>query len=334
MGVLFSSVLSQLSAQDVTRLRFASMLAVLVVALTAGFLAANRFGLSELWAKKIMTAVMLFFNWPIALLVIWQLQLRLELIWLPVVGVVLMLVMVGISTAIFSFFKLDRATRLTLILAGGLSNLGYTGGAFVCYAIFGFEGLAHANLFLVFWIPVVYLMFFPILKYHEYHARGAGARFSLMTILDPRCLSLPAVIAAIILNQAGLKVPLLVSRLYVVDVLVYVASALAFFSIGLRVKPARLRNYTRLYFPVLAIKFVLTPIVAFLMLRLIELRTHNLTALTEKVIMVLSVSPSAVLMVTMSNVFDLDGRLASALWVVTMAVFALVLVPLLFFLFA
>jgi hypothetical protein len=39
-------------------------------------------------------------------------------------------------------------------------------------------------------------------------------------------------------------------------------------------------------------------------------------------------------MVTMSNVFDLDGPLASALWVVTMAIFVAIVVPVLFFLFA
>jgi hypothetical protein len=39
-------------------------------------------------------------------------------------------------------------------------------------------------------------------------------------------------------------------------------------------------------------------------------------------------------MVTMSNVFDLDGPLASALWVVTTAVFAIVVVPVLFFVYA
>jgi hypothetical protein len=37
------NILATFSAQDVARLRFASMLAVLVVGLTSGYLAANRF---------------------------------------------------------------------------------------------------------------------------------------------------------------------------------------------------------------------------------------------------------------------------------------------------
>ena len=147
-------------------------------------------------------------------------------------------------------------------------------------------------------------------------------------------MACPAVILAVVLNLTQVRVPSLVPKLYIVDILVYVASSLSFFSIGLRVKLQHLVNYTRLYFPLLAIKFVLTPIVALLLIGLLKLTGHNLTALVQNVIIVLSVAPSAVLMVTMSNVFDLDGPLASALWVVTTAVFAFVVVPVLFFIFA
>jgi predicted permease len=89
-----------------------------------------------------------------------------------------------------------------------------------------------------------------------------------------------------------------------------------------------------LYFPVAAVKFILTPAVALSIIALLMLTGQNLDSLVRKVIIVLSVTPSAVLMVTMSNVFDLDGPLASALWVVMMAAFVVIVVPVLFFLFA
>jgi predicted permease len=74
--------------------------------------------------------------------------------------------------------------------------------------------------------------------------------------------------------------------------------------------------------------------VALLIIALLTLAGQNLNDMVQKVIIVLSATPSAVLMVTMSNVFDLDGPLASALWVVTMAIFVTIVVPVLFFLFA
>jgi len=81
------------------------------------------------------------------------------------------------------------------------------------------------------------------------------------------------------------------------------------------------------------IKFILTPAVALLIIWLLALTGQNLTGPVQKVIIVLAATPSAVLMVTMSNVFDLDGPLASALWIVTMATFAIIVVPVLFFVF-
>jgi predicted permease len=67
-----------------------------------------------------------------------------------------------------------------------------------------------------------------------------------------------------------------------------------------------------------------------LIIYLVKLTGQNPSGSIQNVIIVLSAAPSAVLMVTMSNVFDLDGPLASALWVVTTAVFVVVVVPVLF----
>jgi len=331
MHSVVSNVLADLSAQDTARLRLASMFAVLVVGLISGYLASNRFGLSEHLAKEIMTVVLVSFNWLIALFVIWQMQLTRELIWLPIVGVVLMLIITALSTGLFHLLKLDRRSRLTLILAGGLSNLGYTGGAFVCYALFGATGLALANIYPVFWLPVVYFLFFPLLKIHELRTNGCDSKFKLSQVLDFRFLTLPAVIAAIVLNLTGVKSPGFIAKFHIIDIFVYIACSLSFFAIGLRVNLSRLKNYINLYFPLAAVKFILTPAVALLIIWLLALTGRSLTSSVQNVIIVLSVTPSAVLMVTMSNVFDLDGTLASALWVATMAAFAAIVVPVLFF---
>ena len=334
MPFVVSDCLAYLSAQNIATVRLASMFAVLVAGLTSGYLASNRFGLPEYWAKKIMTAVLVFLNWPIVLLVIWPMRLSTKFIWLPIVGVVLMLAATAISTLVFSMMNLDRRSRLTLIMAGGLSNLGYTGGAFVCYALFGTAGLAVANIYLLLWTPAVYLSFFPMLKIREIRTQARSDGFSFTRILDVRMLAIPAAIVAIILNSTGVRDPAFITKFYIVDILVYVASSLSFFAIGLRVNLSRLKNYMNLYFLLGAVKFILTPAVALVIIALLAVTRQNLTDLTKNVIIVLSAAPSAVVMVMMSNVFDLDGPLASAVWVVTTAVFIAVVVPVLFFIFA
>ncbi|MDD5063299.1 MAG: AEC family transporter [Phycisphaerae bacterium] len=334
MYSLLFDCLAGLSAAHVARIRLIGMLAVLVIGLTSGYLASSRFGLSEHLAKKIMTIVMICFNWLIALLVIWSMNLSRQLIWLPIVGVVLMLVITVLSAVIFHILEHDRKKRLTLILAGAISNTGYTGGAFVCYALFGMMGLALANIYLLLCLPVFYLVYLPFLKFRELRSKDRNAKLNLDFLMDLRMLVAPAIIIAIILNLTKVKQPAFITKFYLIDILVYTASSMSFFAIGLRIKFSRLKNYINLYFPIAAVKFILTPAVALLIIAALKLTGQNLDSLFQKVIIVSSATPSAVLMVTMSNVFDLDGPLASAIWVVTMAVFVAIVVPVLFLLFA
>jgi len=310
------------------------MFAVLIGGLVSGYLACNNLGLSEHWAKKIMTFVLISLNWVISLFVIWRMELRGYLIWLPITGVTLMLTVTAFSAVFFSFFKLESKSRLTLILAGGTSNVGYTGAAFVCYALFGATGLAMANIYLLFTLPTLYLVYLPLLKVYELRSSDENTKFKLGHLLDLRCLVIPAIITALICNFMKLPPPGFVSKFYIVDIFVYVASSLSFFAIGMQVNLSRLKNNVSLYFPVAAIKFILTPVLALSIIWVLSLSGQNLTGMIQKVIIVLSAAPGAVIMVTMSNVFDLDGPLASALWVVTMVIFALVVVPVLFLLFA
>ena len=321
------------SAPEITPLRLMAMFAVLVGGLTSGCLAGNRFPLPAQLAKKIMTVVLVCFNWPIALLVIWPMELKKHLIWLPLIGLVLMLSVTAFSAMLFPSLKKKPKSWLTFILAGGVSNQGYTGGAFVCYVLFGAPGIALAQIFLFLSLPVFYLVYLPLLKIYEFQSGKNNKRSILDFLLDFRMLIMPAMLIAVLLNRSAMKPPAFIAALHIVDVLVYIASSLSFFAVGLQVNLSALKNYTNLYFPLAAVKFILTPALAIVLLWLLALTGQNLNTLARRVIIVLSASPSAVRMVTMSNVFDLDGPLASALWVVTMAVFAVIVVPVLFLIF-
>jgi predicted permease len=334
MHSYLSDCLADLSAAQIARIRLVSMLTVLVGGIVLGYLASSRFGLPEHFAKKIMTAVLVCFNWLISLLVIWPMRLSRQLIWLPIVGLALISIITALSAGIFYFLEPDRKRRLTLVLAAGLSNTGYTGGAFVCYVLFGMAGLAMANIYLLLSVPAFYLFYLPYLKVRELRSKDRNVELKFDFLLDFRLLPIPAVIAAIILNLTSIKSPAFIVKFHIVDILVYIASSLSFFAIGLRVKLSRLKNYINLYFLIAAVKFILTPAVAILIIALLVLAGQNLNDMVRKVIIILSATPSAVLMVTMSNVFDLDGPLASALWVVTMAIFVVIVVPVLFLLFA
>ncbi len=314
-------------------IRLIIMFVVLVGGIIFGYLASSRFGFSEHLAKTIMNIVLYSFQWIIALIVIWEMDLSLEIIWLPVVALILLSTVTIISASLFLHLKIPQKSKITIILAGSLSNIGYTGGAFVCYAIFGLKALGLANIYAMFWAPAIYLVFFPLLKVREIKKDGTIAKFRFTHFFDPRMIVIPAALVAIILNLTNLKPPQFIFRFYIIDILIYIASALAFFAIGLRVRGYRLKRYFKLYFPLAAVKFILSPTLACLLLYLLHLAGLNLTYLSKSVIIILSAAPSAVIMVTMSNVFDLDGPLASALWVTTNGFFIAVVVPILYFIF-
>jgi len=334
MAFVINNLLANLSNPEVVNIRLASMFVVLIGGLVSGYLANSRWGLSKYWVKRIMSIVLVFFFLPIAMLVIWQMQLSRQLIWLPIIGVALMLVGTVLSAGLFSFFKLNRKRRLTLILAGGLSNIGYTGGAIVCYALFGITGLALANMYYLLCLPTFYLLYLPFLKVHDLKMKELNAKLKLSDFLDFRCLGIPAIIIAIALNLTNLKMPDFVSQFHIIDIFVYIASSLSFFAIGLQVNLSQLKNYKKIYFSLSAVKFILIPALAVLIIWLLMLTGQNLTEQIRKVIIVLSATPTAVLVVTMSNVFDLDGPLASTLWVITMGIFVAIVVPILFFILA
>jgi len=319
--------------ENTPTIRLISMLVVLAGGLFLGYLASNNFGMSENYAKKIMTGVILIFDWPVVLFVIWTLKLEFELIWLPIAGVILLFLITVLSVPISKMLKFDKKSKITFMLAACLSNLGYTGGAFVCYALFGTTALAMANLYIVLWMPAAYFVFFPLLKFIELRQYDPQIRFQMSHIFDLRYIALPAILAALVLNISGIKQPEFIEDLHIVDFFIYTASALSFFAIGMRVKFSRFKNYINLYFLLAAVKFILTPLVAFLIVYVFWLMGHSLEGPIRNVIVVMAVTPSAIMMVTMSNVFDLDSKMASALWVVNTAVFTFVVVPILFFVF-
>jgi len=326
-------LLAAIAADDLAKIRFLCMFTVLLGGVAGGYLAGTRLGLDEKVARKLMTLVIAVFSWPATLIAIWQIEMRWNVLTVPAMGVLLLLVSSVLALVAFRFHKLDTRARLTAVMAGGLANLSYTGGAFVCYALFGLHGYALGQLYLALWLPTVYIIWMPILKAYEQRALGHKVRFGLRDMVDARLVGLWAVAVGVILNFSPLKAPAIITRWYIMDPFIYAASALTFFAIGMRLSISRLKDYMSLYFTLGVVKFILTPAAAALILWLGAGWLSGLSPLARDVIMVQSAAPCGTTMVTMANIFDLDSRMGSALWVVNTTAFALVVVPILFLIY-
>ena len=131
----------------------------------------------------------------------------------------------------------------------------------------------------------------------------------------------------------GIKQPAFLDNFYVLDILIYSGSILAFISIGLRVSFSRLAKHMSLYFSIGAVKFLVTPALALLILLLIARMGIKLDKIVVDIIIIQSCAPVGVAMVNLSNAFNLNGRLGSDIWFVNTSCFVFIITPILYFIF-
>lgn len=319
--------------QAVSIIRFLSFFGVLILGCLAGYVSGAGLKLDEKWAKRAMNFVLLVLTAPIIFLVMWDVELKYHYIALPILGAVIMVLMSGVSYLLFRFQNLKHERQLTMTMAGGLSNMGYTGSSLICYIFFGAKGLGLCQIYLLSWSPIVFLVFFPMLKAAEHTRKTPEKNMNLLTFMDIRLIIIPVVLAALGFNLLGIPRPEFVEKLHLLDIMIYTASFLTFFAITLRVKFKRFKVYTALYFWIAGVKFLATPLLAVLLLWLVKAFGVDIGLLAEKVVLIQASAPVAVSMVTIANVFDLDARLGSALWVVNTVFYVVVVVPVLYIMF-
>ena len=109
--------------------------------------------------------------------------------------------------------------------------------------------------------------------------------------------------------------------------LIGLAIALMYFTIGLRIHFSELGKYKNLYGPLLAVKFVIGPAIAAVLVGLGGLFSE-IHPVSRAVIIIEATVPVALYSVLISNMFELNGRLASLLFLVSTVVYLVAVLPL------
>jgi predicted permease len=211
--------------------------------------------------------------------------------------------------------------------AAAHSNLGVTMGGFVCLALFEEKGLALTLIYITLWTVVMFGVFFPLAGSFAGQDTCFGLGSFLRSLLDIRCISLPAIFLGLGLNVAGVTRPGWIEDWHLVDILVCVNSAVMFFVIGLTLHLSSLKDYLTACASLSAIKFIASPIAAAGLILLAQAAGLHLDKLRINVMMVESAMPTAVFAVVVANLYGLNARLASLLFVINTAVFLAVVLP-------
>lgn len=308
---------------------------IFLISLIAGSIAAGygarRAGLGERVARLLMWFVVIVPYTVVSFLAIWVLKFRAELIALPFFGITILAAGVGAAVLFAGRLRMARPQAGAFVLAAGASNLGFTMGGFVNFALFGEQGLAVAAMYTMYWEFGMVFVLYPVAR----HYGGAGgrsfARLVLDNFTDVRALPLLAAIVGLTLNLTGVPRPTIVERSHAVDALIIGGAVVAFFTTGLRLHLGQIRLHRALYAIVAGVKFLLKPAVAAGLIGLMWLAGRPLTfppeAAAWKVVLVQASTPTAIYAVVMSNLFDLDDKLASILFVVNTATYLAIVVP-------
>lgn len=317
-----------------TALRLTVAAGTVMAAIAVGY-ACRRLGLAgDRAAKRIMTFVGVFAYPIVGGLSIWGTPLHLSDIALPLSAAAHIVVMTFLSLALARFVTRDRAETGLFAMAGGTGNNGFTMGAFVLYLLYGEPGMGLSNLYILLFVPTMVLLLYPLARrYSDTPTSGSLRRLIVSSLFDWRSAGLPLVVLGIVLSVAGVPRPPQIVEWHVLDILVFTITPMAFFGIGVLLHFSRVQSLWRMLAGLAVARFALGAAVGLALAWVTRWTPLALRDLRWDVVVVQSFTPTSVTMVALANMFDLRPREASALFVVNTAMYLLLVLPLVMWLF-
>jgi len=257
----------------------------------------------------------------IVLWCVWDLTVQARLLVLPCAGLGLSLVCLGCGWLLAPLTGLRGRARQTFLISSTLSNHGFTLGGFLCFMLLGETALGYAIFLVLYFMPYVFGFIFPAARL-ACNRGDAGRKPWRDLVLAPQNLPLAALFTGLLLSV--FKIPRPAVALPVAPLL-FVSIGLYYFTLGVTFRGADIRLAGRAHVCLGLLKFIIVPAIAWA-----ALRFSGLEPLLQSVIFIQACMSTAIYSVITALLFDLDERLASALFVVNTVVCLVVVVPLLF----
>ncbi|MFA4906441.1 MAG: hypothetical protein WC645_08070 [Candidatus Margulisiibacteriota bacterium] len=243
---------------------------------------------------------------------------------LPFVGFFALLTGGLLALGAAHILKLEPKKTGAIFGCGSFTNIGSI-GALVCFVFLGEAGFALVPIYKLFEDVSYYAIGFPIAKYYsgakENDDRVAARLKGLLR--DPFILTaVSSLIIGALLNLSGLERPAFYGLANAV--LVPLATILLLTSIGLALRFSRIGDYLRECVSVSLIKFILVPVIIFMLAWTLGFGNME-GALPLKVVIILSSMPVAFNALIPPSIYGLDLDLANSCWFVTTALLVVVL---------
>ncbi len=288
--------------------------------LAAGYAARKRRWCDESVSTP-MTQAALLLGWaPVAMVSFWSLPLRgdgaRQLLILMGCQPILMVVTAAIMACLTAWVRYSRKHRGVMILAAGLSNHGFTLGAYLCYALLdpGELALNYAMAFTMSMGLFIVLIFYPIAHHYGSDGNKTIGRLMAQTLISVNAVPLYLSVVGITLNLLEVPLPDPIGRWHVMDILFFLGAGLAYAGIGLRLRLGDSLSAWKMHAMLALVQFAVHPLATWGLIAALRAAGQEPMELIRDVMIVEAFTPTAINVVILSNLFHLDARLASNVW--------------------
>jgi predicted permease len=317
--------------------KFILFAVISALGLVGGYTARRR-GWMEPKHSRLIHLFTLVVLWsPVFGLAFWRLKIDLDLALIMLLQPAFMLIGWGVTLIVARIMKIAPKHRGELILCGALANQGITLGAYLCFVLLspGDEAMGYAIAYVTSMVIFMVIIFYPVAHYYERLKRpiaeGEPDTFSLPRMMRESFLSLRGapLFAGIIgstLSVLDVDIPDVMNNDTLFSWLLYAGSFAAYFGNALNLRLGDASQLRRLHLALVLIKFMIVPAV-FAAVLFGPMKLIGMSQLPIEVLMLSAFMPTAMNSVIISNLFHLDARMASSLWLTNTLLFFVIPLP-------
>lgn len=333
---------------DPKTVEFLALIVFSALAIFGGFYSRERGWLREETSRQVhwFTIVVL---WSLAaVLSLWNLTPQTSNAWILILEPGLVAATAFVTIPIAKALGLKRDQVGVLAIAAGISNTGFALGSFLAYALLptptllavlggvpeerALQALAYGVLTVTVMSTAVVILLFPVAQHFGSQSPGGQSlgRLIFKSFVDWKAMLFYASVAGVALAYSPIEMPRQINDWYILKVLFFLGAGGAYFGIGMRLHIDHLRPHFKSHALLFFIKFAITPLIVLGMLGLISI--SGLTGpppLMAQTLLLLAFMPTAIQTVILSNLFNLDARMAGSVWLVNTVLFCVIVMPIL-----
>ena len=276
------------------------------------------------WSRPLTRVFLIYITPLITLNSFWSIDFSgAQFLTLPLISVGLQSLSLVPTLLLGRALGLSSQEKGSFVACSMFSNTGPTLGVFLCFILFGQEGLYLGSWYITLYIPFYYFVGFPLMSTLSGEGRVSIGDALAELVRNPvSVVPISSMAVGLALNLGGVPRPEILN-LVITRFVTYLSTAGFSLAIGMGLDFHKSLGYVRHSLWISLIKFLLNPMISlFLVWSLGYFRMTN--PLPLKVAFVESFMPTAILAVVLSKLFRLNEDLANAAWILT----TLLMVPL------